>query len=136
MGAYTGMRIEELCALTVDSVVTEDGVRAFRIADAKTRAGVRTVPIHSQLEALVDELIRTTTDGHLLQSARKKTGDKYGKRSPTFSKAFSLLKQELGYDERFVFHSLRKTFITQLQRADTSGVIIAELAGHSTGTLT
>lgn len=136
MGAYTGMRIEELCTLKVDSVVTVDGVRAFRIVDAKTRAGVRTVPIHSELVALVDELIETTTDGHLLQSARKTTGDKYGKRSPTFSKAFSLLKQELGYDKRLVFHSLRKTFITELQRADTSGVIIAELVGHATGTVT
>lgn len=136
MGAYTGMRIEELCALTVDSVITLDGVRAFRIADAKTRAGVRTVPIHSELETLVDGLIENTTDGHLLQSARKTTGDKFGKRSPVFSQAFSLFKRELGYDERFVFHSLRKSFTTQLQRADTSGVIIAELLGHSTGTIT
>lgn len=136
LGAFSGCRIEELCALTVDSVVTVDGVRAFNIEDSKTRAGVRVVPIHSSLLDLIDELIQTTTDGHLLQSARKKTGDKYGKRSPTFSKAFSLLKQELGYDERFVFHSLRKTFITQLQRADVPGVLIAELAGHSTGTLT
>lgn len=136
MGAYTGMRIEELCALTVDSVITLDGVRAFRIADAKTRAGVRTVPIHSELETLVDGLIENTTDGYLLQSARKTTGDKYGKRSPVFSQAFSLFKRELGYDERFVFHSLRKSFTTQLQRADTSGVIIAELLGHATGTIT
>jgi len=35
-----------------------------------------------------------------------------------------------------VFHSIRKTAITQLVRADVPGTLVAELVGHETGTVT
>jgi integrase len=46
MAMYTGARREELCSLRVEHV-KED---RFEIVDAKTKAGVRTVPIHRQIQ--------------------------------------------------------------------------------------
>lgn len=50
IAALGGMRISEICDLRVGSV--EDGV--FNVEDAKTKAGIRRVPIHSDLVVLVE----------------------------------------------------------------------------------
>jgi len=133
LGAYTGCRIEELCKLKPESIVTIDGIQCFNIEDSKTKAGIRHVPVHSALKPLLDRLIKDTKDGYLLPSSG---GNKYGIRSDSLSKAFGRLKTSLGYDSRHVFHSVRAMVITQLQRADVPGVLIAELVGHETGTVT
>ena len=42
---------------------------------------------------------------------------KYGHRTDAIGKRFGRTKTALGYDERYVFHSLRKTVATQLEQA-------------------
>ncbi|MGV2463302.1 UNVERIFIED_CONTAM: integrase, partial [Pseudomonas aeruginosa] len=51
-------------------------------------------------------------------------------------KSFGRLKTSLGFGADSVFHSIRKTVITQLLRASIPGIIIAEIVGHETGTVT
>lgn len=133
LGAYTGCRIEELCRLRTENIVTIEGVQSFRIEDSKTRAGIRSVPIHSKLKSLIDRLAASTKDGYLIPTASK---NKYGNRSDGLSKAFGRLKQDLSFGKAHVFHSIRKTVITQLQRQNVTGILIAELVGHETGTVT
>ena len=133
LGAYTGCRIEELCRLRTESIVAIEGVESFKIEDSKTRAGIRSVPIHSHIKPLVNRLAANTKDGYLIPTT---SNNKYGNRSDGLSKAFGRLKQELSFGKAYVFHSIRKTVITQLQRQDVPGILIAELVGHETGTVT
>lgn len=133
LGTYSGARIEELCQLRTEHVISPDGVQSFNIADSKTAAGIRVVPVHPALKLLVQRLIDDSKDGFLVPSDSK---NKYGNRSDLLSKAFGRLKKSLGFGPLHVFHSIRKSAITQLVRADVTGTLIAELVGHETGTVT
>ncbi|WP_149087296.1 tyrosine-type recombinase/integrase [Pseudomonas prosekii] len=133
LGTYTGARIEELCQLKAEHVIKPDGVQSFDIVDSKTAAGIRVVPVHPALSSLVDRLLENSKDGYLVPSDCK---NKYGIRSDALSKAFGRLKRTQGYGSQQVFHSIRKTVITQLIRASVQGTLIAELVGHETGTVT
>ncbi|MBK5416699.1 tyrosine-type recombinase/integrase [Pseudomonas sp. TH31] len=133
LGVYTGARIEELCQLRKEHLITVDGVKMFDIVDAKTVAGIRQVPLHPKLTALVDRLSKASTDGYLVPTD---SNNKYGIRSDALSKAFGRLKTTMGFDRTRVFHSIRATVITQLVRADVPDRLINELVGHETGTVT
>lgn len=133
LGGYTGARIEELCQLRKEHLITVDGVQMFDIVDSKTVAGIRQVPVHPKLTALVDRLTKASTDGYLVPTD---SHNKYGIRSDALSKAFGRLKTTMGFDRTRVFHSIRATVITSLVRADIADRLIKELAGHETGTVT
>lgn len=123
LGAYTGARIEELCSLKVQDV---NGV-SFKIADAKTAAGIREVPIHSALKPLMKRLKAESEDGYLLSGL---TFNKYGDRSNAIGKRFGRLKTAQGFGAGHVFHSLRKTLITLLEDAGVSENLAADIVGH------
>ncbi|MDD1975215.1 tyrosine-type recombinase/integrase [Pseudomonas tussilaginis] len=133
LGAYTGARIEELCQLRVEHVIKPEGTESFDIVDSKTAAGIRVVPVHPALTQIVERLKNDSKDGYLIPSDSK---NKYGIRSDALSKAFGRLKEANGYGPQHVFHSIRKTVITQLHRAGVQGPLIAELVGHETGIVT
>lgn len=133
LGVYTGARIEELCKLTTDNVVTIENVQCFDFPDSKTYAGIRYVPIHPALKPVVKRLQRDSVDGFLIHS---KSRNKYKNRSDPFSKAFGRLKKDHGFGKQHVFHSFRGTVVTQLLRANVPGTLIAEIVGHITGTVT
>lgn len=123
LGAYTGARIEELCSLKVSSIKKD----AFYIGESKTAAGIREVPIHSELKALVKSLKDASTDGYLLSGL---TFNKFGDRSNAIGKRFGRLKESLGFDASHTFHSFRATVITQLENADVSENLAADIVGH------
>ena len=133
LGGYSGGRVEELVQLREEHLITVDGVKMFDIVDSKTVAGIRQVPVHPKLTALVDRLAKASTDGYLVPSA---SNNKYGIRSDALSKAFGRLKTAMGFDRTRVFHSIRATFVTSLVRADVPDRLIRELVGHETGTVT
>ncbi|VVN25293.1 hypothetical protein PS619_04536 [Pseudomonas fluorescens] len=133
LGGYSGGRIEELCQLRKEHLITVDGVTMFDIVDSKTVAGIRQVPVHPNLTALVKRLSDASTDGFLVPTD---SNNKYGIRSDALSKAFGRLKTTMGFDRYHVFHSIRKTVTTQLVRADVPDRLIKELVGHETGTVT
>ncbi|MBD2838292.1 tyrosine-type recombinase/integrase [Pseudomonas sp. JM0905a] len=133
LGAYTGARIEELCQLRIEDVITVDGIPALSVKDSKTEAGIREIPIHSDIAGLVERLAAASKDGYLLPST---DGNKYGVRSDLYSKAFGRLKTAMQYGRQHVFHSIRMFFITELHRADVAGITLAAIVGHETGTVT
>lgn len=63
IGAYTGMRREEISVLTV-SDVTEDG--ALVVRQGKTQAAIRRIPIHPVIQPLIERLIASTRDSYLI----------------------------------------------------------------------
>ena len=59
----------------------------------------------------------------------------YGDRSNAISKRFGRLKAKLGYDRRYVFHSIRKTFTSRLEAAGVPELLAARLLGHEVKTI-
>lgn len=133
LGWYTGARIEELCSLTKDSVITVEGIRCFDFPRSKSPASKRVLPIHPNLLPAVDRLSKDTTDNFLIPT---ESADKYGKRSHAISKAFGRLRTAAGFSKLHVFHGFRHTVVTQLVRADVPDALAKELVGHETGSVT
>lgn len=127
LGAYTGARIEELCALKVQDVHLAGALPCLRIVDAKTDAGVREVPVHPAILPLLKRLAKESDDGYLM-TAQPTT--KYGERSGAIGKRFGRLKRRLTYTDQHVFHSLRKTVVTMLEDAGVSENLAADIVGH------
>ncbi len=125
---YTGMRIEEITSLETANM-TEDTIQIVR---AKTAAGNRTLPIHPAIGPLAAELV-ARGGKYLLPDLRT---DKNGKRAPAMSKQFGKVKSKLGYDSRFVFHSLRKTVTTLFEQAGVPESVSADILGHDKKTMT
>ena len=128
LGAYTGARIEELCSLTIEHCAR--GV--FTITDSKTDAGVRQVPIHPALVAMVATMKKESADDYLVPST---AAGKYGTRSDPFSKRFGRLKESMGFGPGHVFHSIRKTVATMLEQAGVAEGTAADILGHEKKTL-
>ena len=131
VAAYTGSRIEELCSLQIDFINLNEMI--FSIVDAKTDAGNRNVPIHSKLQATINRLISSSKNSYLFSELSE---NKYGDRSNAIGKRFGHLKKKLGHGTGFVFHSIRKTFTTELERAGVAENIAADIVGHEKHTMT
>ncbi|WP_200339808.1 tyrosine-type recombinase/integrase [Rhodovibrio sodomensis] len=129
LGMWTGCRREELGKLKVAHVHGDH----FVVEDAKTSAGWRAIPIHSQLRPTIDRLTADSIDGYVLPSTAK---SQYGDRSPPLGQKFGRLKTRMGYDDRYVFHSIRKTFATMLKQVGEDESVVADLMGHEYKTMT
>ena len=85
------------------------------------------VPIHDELKKLIEDLKNSSQDGYLLSGLSE---DKDGKRSGAIGKRFGRLKNQLGFERRYVFHSFRKTVVTLLEQAGISENLAAYILGH------
>jgi integrase len=133
LAAYTGARIEELCQLKTSSVRVVEGLQCLSIEDAKTEAGNRLVPVHPEIDPLIRQLTKDSSDGYLISGL---TETKYGDRSNAIGKRFGRLKAELGHGSEKVFHSIRKTVTTTLENAGVPEGVAADIVGHEKATLT
>lgn len=130
---YTGCRIEELGRISTNSTMFENGVPVgFMVDDAKTAAGIRTLPIADRLLPLYRARLELAekNNGYLFQGNDK---TKSGIRLNALSQRFTKLKRAQGFSDRYVFHSFRKCTATQLQQAGVSPLIIPALLGHEVG---
>jgi integrase len=126
LGAYTGMRREEIAELRVSDI--EHG--ALTVRAGKTRAAVRCVPIHPVIKTLVDQLASTTTDAYLIPGLL--TGGRDHRRGHFAGKRFSRLLRSAGLtDPALVFHSLRKSFTQRCEAAAIPESTTKLLIGHS-----
>lgn len=131
IGAYTGMRLEEICSLKTVDANTDKGF--IKIVDAKTNAGIRTIPIHSELKETITKLKESSKDGYVLSGL---TLNKYGDKSNAIGKRFGRLKTGLNHPETKVFHSIRKTFTTLLENAGVTENVAADIVGHEKPNMT
>ena len=125
IGMHTGARIEEICSLLCKDINLEE--ESITIADGKTDAGNRVIPIHPYIKDLIKALIESSTDDYLLS---KLTKNKYGDRSNAIGKRFGRLKTKQNFSSRYVFHSIRKTFTTILENAGIGENLAADIVGH------
>ena len=135
VAALTGMRIEEVYRLEVRDCA--DGW--FNIRKAKTRAGIRRVPIHPDLTGIVTRRCKgKAATGYLFDEAGP---HKEGReRSMAASKRFGHYRKRKGVEVDEVadgkrrslvnFHSFRRWFITAAARADQPERIVQQVVGH------
>lgn len=125
LGLYTGARLNELAGLKLEHVYKN----RIHVAESKTPAGVRDIPLHPLLVPLVQHLKKTSSDVYLLPGLVGAGED--NKRGHTASKQFTRLRRKLGVTEPGVrFHSLRANFITALEQARVPVNEIQLLVGH------
>ncbi|WP_420548184.1 tyrosine-type recombinase/integrase [Curvivirga sp.] len=129
IGMWTGARIEEICSLRTSSVHDD----YLEIEDAKTAAGWRQVPVHSQLKPLITKLKEESKDGYIISGL---TFNKYNDRSNAIGKRFGTLKSSEGFGKQHVFHSIRKTVATQFENAGVLENEAADIIGHEKNTMT
>jgi len=122
LAAYTGCRIEELGQLRPEDVTEQ----SIKIGNAKTAAGIREVPMHPTLWPLAKRLIEKPVDGFLVRGS----AGSYDKRTNALGTRFGRLKTSLGFSDRHVFHSIRKTVVSQLEQAGVSENVTADIVGH------
>lgn len=129
LAMWTGCRIEELCSLRVADVTKQH----LTVCDAKSKAGHRSVPLHSKLTPMLRHLCANSKDGFVLDDLPP---NKYGDRSNAIGKRFGRIKSAEGFDKRFVFHSIRKTVATMLENAGVPENVTADILGHEKRTMT
>lgn len=131
LGAYTGARREDLCALKVDAV---DG-HFLQVREGKTAAAVRRVPVHPTIRPLVARLVKTSPDGYLLPGLL--TGGDDSKRGHYLGKRFSYALRRAGIsDPKVVFHAFRNAVLTQMEEAAVPLSIRQQIVGHKRRSVT
>lgn len=142
IGAYTGMRLDEICQLHVADIYEKDGLCVFDVNDKegkklKNPFSARLVPVHSKLEELgflkyVNKV--KAEKGLQLFPELKKGRDGHGRE---ISRWFAEHRASVGIAERGKdFHSFRHTVATQLKNAAVSEPVAAAILGHSTAGIT
>lgn len=135
LAMYTGARISELAGLVIDSVISVDGIVCLKIDDAKTKAGNRFVPIHPEIQDLINALITDSTDGYLVSGVKSKGGK--ARRADVLGKRYGrLVRNDCKLPKSKVFHCFRNTVATKLESAGIPENIAADIVGHDKATMT
>lgn len=133
---YTGMRLNEICNVQMKDVNYAEGILSVSNKETfKTKTGrQRQIPTSENLINLIkaiknhksDKILPFYAPEHYLFSIRGGF-----KLSPNFvSKAFKKVLRKLSMSEKFHFHCLRHTFITNLIKAGVNINYVKEIAGH------
>ena len=127
--AVTGLRADEAAQLRPGDVLFDDhGVAWISIREAKTKAGVRTIPV-------VDKTVRDELQARLGNSDwlfEHLTADLYGNRAQSLSERLNSLLDKVNDDPRLVAnHSWRHRARTLLERADISPSVADWFVGHA-----
>lgn len=131
----TGMRLAEIVTLWAEDVESDDSGLWIDIKEGKTEAAARRVPVHSDLTALIERLVKGKDKGDWLFSDLRIERDP----SDVFSKRFARFRKRLGVDESIEgvrrslvnFHSARRWFITLARHAGQPKETIQEIVGHA-----
>lgn len=129
---YTGCRVEELLNLQWGDINLNSKIITIKNKDTfATKTGkIRYIPISNNLMGLLNSIKPENTESC---SDHFVIGKYYNvKISRNYvAKVFKSHLRKLGFPERYHFHCLRHTFITQLARKGVNVYDIKQLAGHS-----
>ena len=138
IGLYSGMRLNETCALDTADVVEIEGILAFVVAEGsdkslKTEASKRIVPIHKDLLgmgfATFVEHRRKSGKRKLFPELTRAPNGSYGKE---FSKWYGRYMRQIGVHktgDKTCYHSFRHCFRDAIRSARIDGDIGLSLGG-------
>jgi integrase len=127
------MRLAEICDLDAENVRERDGVPYFDVTRAKSKAGVRLIPVHSELIGLgFLDYAAAIGQGPLFPGIAP--GSRGLGRAHTFAKRFPAFRRDRRVDrDRLAFHSFRKNFVRALELAGVNRDRAALVVGHERG---
>ena len=132
---YTGARISEIVSLKTDDIQEKDNLSCFVIRESKTKAGIRTIPVHNNLRELVSQLCASSSDNYLISNIKTTSGKK-GKTDFITKRFQRIIRNQCQLPTTKVFHSLRNTVSTKLEAAGVPENIAADIVGHNKRTMT
>lgn len=131
IAALTGARIDAVASLRVSDC--KDG--CFRFKKQKKEARGRTIPIHTNLRAVVARRVEgKAASDHLFHELPDATGTR--PRSAAASQAFTRYRRKVGVgagkgeQSEYDFHSFRRWFTTKAEQAGQPPWIIDYVTGH------
>lgn len=131
LAAHTGCRLSELCNMKLKDVTDE----WLRVADkAKTYSGFREIPIHPDIQQLVQRLVDESTDGYLMSGLS--ANNKYKNRSTALEKRFLRLLKKMNFKGNFAVHSFRAMLANQFENAGVEENFAARIIGHKVESMT
>lgn len=136
LGLFTGARLGEIAQLRVRDVQTDSPVPLLSITNegetqrVKTKAGIREVPVHSQLIRLgfLDYARQVRSSNN--ESLWPDLATRVEKAGGYFSQWFGGYRRSLGFGSRPDFHCFRHTVRTQMAEAGVQEGVIDRLVGH------
>lgn len=138
LAALSGLRLAELVTLWVEECpIDEEGNGHFDIRQGKTSAAARRVPMHPD----VIEIVKRRKKGkdpqdwlfHELADERN-AGDVFGKRFANYREKLGVDDKRPGQRRSLVnFHSFRRWFVTEAERAGIPESTISSVVGHEEG---
>lgn len=136
---FAGMRIEEICQLQKADVKLVDDIWCFDVYQegenrVKTANSERIVPVHPKLIELGFLEYHKSVDHEQLWPRLYRSNGRFSHKWGQWFQSFN--KRYITEDGRFVFHSLRHNFVDGLKQQGIQEQIIAEMAGHSRGSIT
>lgn len=146
LGLYTGARLNELCQLYLDDVVTVNGIQCIHFRETrpdqklKTVGSERLLPIHSKLRELgFPEFIKAQQElGHQRVFPELTCHKKHGY-SAAPSKWFTRVRELHGFRDdgaKKDFHSFRHTLADHLKQKGVTESLVGSVLGHLTGGIT
>ncbi|MDO8738007.1 site-specific integrase [Candidatus Deferrimicrobium sp.] len=142
IGLYSGMRLNEICQLHLEDIREEQGILCFDVNEKgdkrlKNASSKRVVPVHP---ILLDfgfreyvEVLRADGKVRLWENLKKKR-DGYAQDFGRWFQRFN--RRYVTASRKRVFHSFRHTLADNLKQRQVEGVTIAEILGHSHGSIT
>ena len=134
VGAHTGCRLGELTHMKLDCV----GDDWFQVEDSKKANGIRRIPIHKDIQQIIERLKQTSQDAEseYLFSGLS-ANNKYANRSNGVGKRFGNLKDDLGFKGRnYGYHSFRSTLSNLFESAGVAENFAARIIGHKVDSMT
>lgn len=127
LGLFTGCRIGEITNLKKDQFkISSTGIPYITIRDSKTIAGIREVPLHPYIFAVMQTFIYMKTDKvfKYVEKEGKGSGNAVGKKFARNLESAGITRDKL------VFHSLRKFVNNELLRNKVSLEHRCQFIGH------
>lgn len=143
IGLYSGLRLNEICQLHVEDVISVDGHWCFDINDAgdkrlKNDASTRVIPIHPNLIDLglirYYEGLKVANQPRLWMNLAHIHMHGY---TNSIGKWYQRYNREyVTEDPKKVFHSMRHTVADILKQKGVAEALIAEILGHAHASIT
>ena len=130
MGYWTGMREGEILNLTWDRVDLTD--RLIKLTAKMTKEGrAKTIPISKTLRSVLMQLPDRGKEGYVFPYGKRPIKDLRNGLKRACEKA------DIAYgrfvESGFIFHDLRRTFITNARKAGVTSNVTNRITGHSNG---
>lgn len=136
-GLYTGCRLNEIINIQWKDINLNEKVLTIRNKENfKTKTGkIRQIPISESFYTLLCDMLNLSGEGNITSLYDpesylfSRNGFKFNK--DTISKKFKEVLRAVNFPEKFHFHCLRHTFITNLIKSGVNINYVKEIAGHS-----